>query len=185
MNIKFEMQNDLLVKEIWTSWFKNKIGQLQYYFNVSEKIIITDRISREDYEQIPKWAVAFTHEQTVFLLNPYEWIKRYRIDMIVIHEIVHAITNKLEIKLPLILFEGMAVYFADQLDSIELCDEDIDGLSSTKVQLMDYSSPNFYDVSGYLFQKLVKKIGIKNVIEYIRSGDFKILFDYWDNEVRL
>ncbi|WP_430885009.1 hypothetical protein [Fusibacter sp. JL216-2] len=156
-------------ESIQTEWFKEKMKSLERHFKYSEIVQICAVDSREEFKStigidFPEWVIAAALDSVVYLIEPRNWMNKHSIDQIVVHELVHVLVNKKPQNMPLALYEGIALYFADQVNSDF---KNVAKLSIEEIENLTYEDEMFYEYAGYYVIDQINAIGLDEVISNI------------------
>lgn len=176
----------LLLKEVN---IENKILRIRKHFSFNYRIFIANFNKFEIFistvkTNVPKWAIG-TSKGNCIITHFNEVISlEYNISyaQLVLHEFMHIIINKISnCRCPIWLNEGLAMHYAGQLPSKKI-ENIIEELHNTDIVEINYQNHKIYDISYVLTYLLIKKYGLRKLIDQIRKGNIN---DYIKSELLL
>lgn len=153
-------------------FIEQRLEKVQHYFHyekVTEVISFSNSKELSHYLGItmPSWIKGVgSSDKKIFLVIKEGWQDNTggSIGEIFIHEYVHiAIENTFKGECPLWLNEGLALYFAGQIEKMDFseCQKDYDYYNAS------YLDPFFYIQCGYIVQKLMNLHQEKMLIKHV------------------
>lgn len=116
-------------------------------------LIETEMEVRMHFPELPDWVIGFHKNDTIYIKERAIWKDREITDLfsLFVHEFVHVCSYRLG--LPLWLYEGLAVMFAQQ------CEQEIPNWTARELMDAGYDHPAFYQISGAAVTELMHRIG--------------------------
>ncbi|WP_069650318.1 hypothetical protein [Caloranaerobacter ferrireducens] len=150
-----------------------RISQLRQLFCYDKRIniLVFDSLYQlANYvgSELPKWVIGTNFKNNVLILDYNIWKNRHTesFSQIVIHEMVHIIINEItRYRCPLWLNEGLAMFFANQINNESIIQKK--NLASISLLDLSYNDPNFYQISAYIVLLLIKRHGLEKIISKI------------------
>ncbi len=151
------------------NWFCNKLEYIESYFRFDVEVRIVSISSLVEFTEMfkvdcPEWVVAATIGTNVYLINHVQWMGKYSVEQIVIHELIHALVNYRSIQMPLPLYEGLALYFADQIDTQF---NNVMNLDMNEIECLSYKDAYFYEYAGLYTLRKIENDGLDGLIRLL------------------
>ncbi|MBU5225613.1 hypothetical protein KQI36_02880 [Clostridium senegalense] len=173
---------DLRVLRDMTDYFNfyYRIRNIRNIFHFNNKVTIDvidglDELSKLIGNKVPDWVIGTSFDDVILILDHDKWRKlnNETVDNLILHEFIHVVLNsKAQIKLPIWLNEGLAMYFADQhnsyINKVPKINENFDFYK------IDYYNNEIYHISIYTVIKLIDKYGIECIVdETLKTKNFE------------
>jgi hypothetical protein len=178
MNLNLQFSNTKILEYLFSQfqWFDDII-YLRMFFEYYNKIVILmfdtcEELSKYINRKIPSWVIATHINNTILILDYEVWKSRNHgcFIQILTHEFVHVIISNRNKEVPMWLNEGLAVYFAKQLNDLE----DINAKTFVdNIYNANYNFENFYNISGLIVQRIIEIYGIEIILRIPKISDFE------------
>lgn len=153
----------------------DKIKHIRDMFDYRDSINITVTSQNEIKNPLPDWVVAFAYDNTIYILDKLLDAPVHYQQEIIIHEFVHLATERYKKNMPLCLYEGVAMYLADQKEKLV---DIIEVSKQIDLNNVDYSNPLLYVYSFNITYMLVQKYSLSILVELIKNGCIKKIYNY-------
>jgi hypothetical protein len=165
-------QGDGKIQHVNSHFISSKVNYLRKLFSFKSQIKIyflgqPDFDEKKRHYMIPEWVVGFNKKKTVFIsVDSLDRDCFNSIDKLIVHEISHIMINKITGKrCPLWLNEGLALYFAEQLNI-----EHNEYIPDKNIYDCSYSDDFYYDRSGYITCELIRRYSELEIISRIKKN---------------
>lgn len=135
---------------------------------------IEDLKRKTENNNIPNWIIGCNYDDKIFVLNPKDWQHRNKtsLEKLIVHEIVHVVINNSNNNCPIWLNEGLALWYADQVEEL-----DLPGEKFSNPYVLDYSG-EIYSCSAQIIKKLFDTHAESLLIKHLLS-----ITDFIDDEI--
>lgn len=147
-----------------------KVIRKDFLFFDDVSIIVYEKHELEEQgEKIPDWAVATKKGTKIVIFKKILNYNMSYLQEILIHEFAHiAMDNAVEDGVPLYLYEGVAMYYANQNQYTAL---DVNLLLS-KFDNLNYETDDFYAVSYSLVSLFIEQLSLQRLLVLINSHNW-------------